>query len=358
MEKIDHTQPEDAYYNLPFSVSDFNGMPYRPLGASGLKVSNVGVGTWKFGYPEKGDGARVPEKTAFDILDRAITLGVTFWDTANRYNQSSGNSERIIGSWFRQHPSLRRQVVLATKIGGCMDGTTPNHCGLSRSNILDAVSASLERLQTDHIDLLYFHSYDPSTPPEESLAAVEDLVGQGCVRYFGVSNFSMDHLRAYTQDRLSMSVRSRIVAVQNRYDVLQGEAAEYAGVLEHARAGGYSFIAWSPLAKGWLTDRYTDRSKAAKGDRLFDEKLLDERAWLAAAPSLQALAGLANAWGITVSQLALAYMLAIPGMGPVIPSSSSVAQLESNAAAAHIRFTEQQLASIAGILRTKGNISI
>ena len=165
---------------LPFSTSDFNGMPYRMIGNSGLRASNVGLGTWKYGYSEKGDGSRVDEKTAFAIFDRAIELGVTFWDTANRYNFGSGNSERIIGKWFKNHPEQRRNVVLATKIYGNVDGITPNHSRLSRQNILDSVYACLNRLQTSHIDLLYFHTLgDLSTPIEESLAAIEDLVEHG-----------------------------------------------------------------------------------------------------------------------------------------------------------------------------------
>ena len=174
----------------------YRQMPYRPLGHSGLKVSNVGLGTWKFGYPHKQDGSRVDPRTAFAIFDRALELGVTFWDTANRYNQGSGNSERVIGQWFAAHPSSRRDVVLATKMAGEMDGTTPNHAGLSRINILESVYASLERLKTDSIDLLYFHNAgDPDTPPEESLEAVEDLVRQDLVRYFALSNYlSLIHI--------------------------------------------------------------------------------------------------------------------------------------------------------------------
>src|SRR5690606_38335530 len=105
-----------ALYNLPFKVNSFNGRPYRRLGNTGLKVSNVGLGTWKIGYPEAGDGSRVDEATAFGIFDLAVELGVTFWDTANRYNNASGNYERIIGNWLKSNPSQRRNIVLATKL--------------------------------------------------------------------------------------------------------------------------------------------------------------------------------------------------------------------------------------------------
>src|SRR5690625_2154018 len=110
---MDYQKPNTGLYNIPFKINSFNGMPYRNLGLSGLSVSNIGLGTWKIGYPETGDGSRINEKDAFLLFDRAIELGVTFWDTANRYNGASGNSERIIGLWFKNNPSQRRNVVLA-----------------------------------------------------------------------------------------------------------------------------------------------------------------------------------------------------------------------------------------------------
>ncbi|MCK5117945.1 MAG: aldo/keto reductase, partial [Candidatus Latescibacteria bacterium] len=133
---------DTRFYGVEFTYSSYKGMPYRRLGNSGLQVSRMGLGTWKMGYPERGDGARVDRGKCLAILDRALELGVTFWDTANRYNESSGNSERVIGEWFAAHPGERRNIVLATKCYGAMDGITPNHCGLSRANILDSVAAS------------------------------------------------------------------------------------------------------------------------------------------------------------------------------------------------------------------------
>ncbi|MGD8446879.1 MAG: aldo/keto reductase, partial [Desulfobacterales bacterium] len=117
-------QKKEISPNDRWAVDEFNGMPYRPLGDSGLRVANVGIGTWKFGCPEKGDGARVDEKTAHRIFDRAIEVGATFWDTANRYNNASGNSERVIGTWMRLNPDQRRNVIVATKIFAPMDGVS------------------------------------------------------------------------------------------------------------------------------------------------------------------------------------------------------------------------------------------
>ena len=347
---MDQLRPHPELYNVPWTTDEFNGMPYRVFGKSGLKVSNIGLGTWKFGYPETGDGARVDEKTAFKIFDRAIELGVTHWDTANRYNEASGNSERVIGKWFKNNPDQRRNVVLATKMFGGMDGITPNHSRLSRSNILDSTYASLERLQLDYVDILYFHSFDPITPIEESLETIEDLVKRDLIRYFAVSNFTVDQLKNYQEIEKKISIRTRALAVQNQFNILNGEGNEYEGVLEHAAQTGVSFVAWSPLAGGLLSDRYLDLSKVKKGDRLFDEGTLEKVINKEVLAKLNKLADLGKQWEITISQLSLAYMLTLPGMGSVIPSSSTVEQLEKNAAAGKVVLTDEQRAKIKEIL--------
>ena len=347
---MDHLKPHPEFYNIPFHTDDFNGMPYRTLGTSGLRVSNVGLGTWKMGFPETGDGARVDEKGSMGILDRAVELGVTFWDTANRYNGASGNSERIIGRWFKRNEDQRRSIVLATKICGGMDGTTPNHGGLSRGNVLDSVHASLARLQVDYIDLLYFHRPDPGVPIEESLSALIDLVACDQVRYFAVSNFTTEDLSAYRQVEQRLGIRSRILAVQNQYDILLGETDSYPGVLDYCNTNGLSMVAWGPLRRGLLTHRYLEPSKAGPGDRLYDEGILEREAAPAVIAKLEKLDALAQEWGITLSQLALVCMLKLPGMGPVIPSASTVEQLESNAAAGTITLTEEQTNRVREVL--------
>ncbi len=347
---MDYLTPRPDLYDVPFMAEEFNGMPYRRVGASGLQASAIGLGTWKFGYPHTGDGARVDERTAFAIFDRAIELGVTFWDTANRYNAGSGNSERLIGRWLRANPEQRRNIVLATKLHGGMDGATPNHSGLSRTNIVDALRASLARLQLDYVDVLYFHRFDPGVPIEESLETIEDLVRQGVVRYFAVSNFTRDQLADYLKVQETLSRRCRPVAVQNQFDPVNREPERFVGALELCAAQGVAYVPYSPLAGGLLTTRYLDPAKAGAGDRLHDEGRLAAAATPEKLAVVRRLVKLAEAWEIEVSQLALAYLLTLPGMGPQIPSSSTVAQLESNAAAGRVTLTSEQLAEIEAAL--------
>jgi aryl-alcohol dehydrogenase-like predicted oxidoreductase len=339
--------------NGQWTADEFNGMPYRPLGNSGLRVANVGIGTWKFGYPEKGDGARVNEKTAHHIFDRAIEIGATFWDTANRYNNASGNSERVIGSWMRQNPMQRRNVILATKVFAPMDGFSPNHSRLSRLNIIESVHACLERLQVDTIDLLYFHLFDATTPVEESLSAVEDLVAEGVIRYFAVSNFTVDQLKLYQSFESRFSNRVRVLAVQNKFDIISLENNEKPGVLDYCAHYNLSFVAWTPLLKGLLTEKYQNVTDVGEGDRLYDEGTLDSARETYDFSRIKQLAELAKGWGITLNQLVIAYMLSMPGMGPVIASVSNVSQLESNAFGGQIAFSKEEIFYIEKILFEK-----
>ena len=343
---MDFLKPDPSLYGLPFSADSFHGMPYRRLGNSGLRVSRMGLGTWKFGFPETGDGARVDAGMGMRIFDRALELGVTFWDTANRYNDSSGNSERLIGQWLKANPDQRRNVVIATKMCGGMDGISPNHSRLSRGNILDSVCASLQRLQLDYVDVLYFHRFDGEAPAEESLCAVEDLVRQGLVRHLAVSNFTVEQLQLYRRLEQAISPRVRVVAVQNRFDILGGEAPSARGVLDLCAECGISFVPYSPLARGLLTGRYLDPARARAGDRLVDEGTLGRDATAPVLAALRELAEVARSLDLELSQLALAYALSLPGMGPQIPSSSTPRQLESNAKAAQVELPDEARAKI------------
>lgn len=351
MEYVTPFTPRVDLYDVPYRTDEFNGMPYRYLGGSGLRAPAIGLGTWKFGYPETGDGARVGPKTAFAIFDWAVELGVTFWDTANRYNNGSGNSERLIGRWFASNPDQRRNVIVATKAHGGVDGSTPNHSGLSRTNLISSVHASLARMQLDYVDVLWFHRFDPDVPIEESLETVEDLVRQGLIRYFAVSNFSAEQLNSYLDLSAQLSRRCRPIAVQNQFDPLNGETEPRRGVLEVCRQRQVSYVPYSPLAGGLLTGRYLDPSKAGPGDRLVDEGRLESVATAEKLSAVRRLDELARSWDLQVNQLALAYLLTLPGMGTQIPSSSTVEQLESNAAAGKISLSDDQRSAIEAALR-------
>jgi len=242
-------------------------------------------------------------------------------------------------------------VVIATKIFGGMDGRTPNHCRLSRGNILDSVYACLARMQLDHIDLLYWHAAEDRTPLEEGLCAVEDLVQRDLVRYFGVGNLSVGRLRLHRALESSMSIRCRVVAVQNGFDIIHGETnPEHRGVLDYCAANGISYIAYSPLARGLLTERYLDLANVGPGDRLYDEGTLERDALPAVMVKVRSLAALAHRWGMQLQQLALAYTLTLPGMGPVIPGTSSLAQLESNAAVGQMLLSDEQQRQVQAVL--------
>jgi len=205
-------------------------------------------------------------------------------------------------------------------------------------------------MRIDYIDILYFHMCDYEAPFEESLAAVEDLVSSDVVRYFAISNFTVDDLKGYQALEEKFSIRCRPVAVQNQYDIVRGESEKCAGMLEYAAQDGISFIGWSPLALGLLTERYLDMDRVGAGDRLYDEGNLKKVATEPVMEKVRQLAELSKEWDMRLSELALAYMLTIPGMGPVIPSCSSIEQLESNARAGHIEFEPEQKSRIKTIL--------
>ncbi len=181
-------------------------------------------------------------------------------------------------------------------------------------------------------------------------AALEDLVEDDLVRDLAVSNFTIEQFKQYGAMEAAFSARSRILAVQNQFDILRGEHPDYPGVLDYAAKAGMSFIAYSPLAEGFLTDRYLDLSKVSKGDRIYDQGMLKELASAENVGKLQKLGELAKAYGMELSQLVLAYTLSLPGMGPLIPAASSIQQLESNAKVGQMQLSEEQLQAIRTIV--------
>ena len=346
---------------------EFRGMPCRRVGNSGLFVSAVGLGMWKWGDPAY-DGSRIGDHEGFEVLDRALELGVFHWDTACSYNLGSGNSERLLGRYFAARPhSVREQVVMATKIHNPVRAEhamqadfTPNQLGASRTYIHFGVDKCLERLQTDYIDLLYLHQNGTDdegnyrVPIEETWGAFDDLVSQGKVRYLAVSNHSAKQMANVVAalDKVSKDVSRRIVAVQNRYNLVQQDAlaVEEGGrasdVLKAAARAGVGVIPYYPLASGLLTGRYRKGKLQEASGRIIDDG--DEAEFLTE-PYLEAVEGLlsvAESKGISLAQLAIAWLLANEQVPSVIAGVTKMGHLEDNVNAAGVELTDDDVARI------------
>ena len=309
-------------------------MEFRNVGRTGLKVSALCLGSMQFGWT-------ADEATAFQVLSAAWEAGINFIDTADVYSRwAQGNpggvAETIIGRWMKQAQIPRDQVIIATKVRGKM-GDAPNDLGLSRLHIMQAVEASLRRLQVDHIDLYQSHSFDPVVPIDETLGAFDDLVRQGKVRYVACSNYPAWRLM---QALWTSDVRgwSSYVCLQPHYNMLhRGEfERELADV---CRTYGLGVIPYSPLAGGFLTGKYhrgqTDAGSARDSSRYFTE-----RNWGILEKIEEAGAELG---GKSVSQVSLAWMLANPVITAPIIGPRSVEQLQDNLGAVDIKMPPEMV---------------
>lgn len=347
----------------------FRGMNYRRLGDSGLWVSEVGLGLWKWGDPTY-DGSRVGEHEGFQILDRAMELGVTHWDTANSYNAGSGNSERLLGRYFqRRGRRVRDRVVLATKVHNSVRDEhelqrdfAPNERGASRTYLIRAVEACLCRLQTDYIDLLYHHQPDVlpdgswETPPEETWDALNQLVEQGKVRYLAVSNRTTAQLDDEVSALAAVAANPsrRIVAVQNRYNLLErprisskkrGNLGDEGGFLDYLEGKGMGLVPYMPLAVGLLTGRYRKGHMDESG-RLAEESWASELLTDRNLDRVERLLAIAKSKGCRLAQLAIAWLLTHKVTASVIAGVTQMAHLEDNAGAVDVTLEEEELATI------------
>lgn len=313
-------------------------MEYRNLGRTGLKVSELCLGTMQFGWT-------TDEPTAHDVLSGALNEGINFFDTADVYsrwapNNPGGVAESIIGRWMNTANIPRDRVVIATKVRGKM-GEGPNDVGLSRRHIMSAVEASLRRLDTDYIDLYQAHSADPETPVDETLRAFDDLVTQGKVRYIGASNYSAWRLMQalWTSDRLNLA---RYDSLQPHYSLVH--RAEFERELHDVcRTYEIGVIPYSPLAGGFLTGKYrkgeeVDSARAGGAKRYFSDKnwaLLDR---------MEAMGK--DTGGHSISQVALAWMLADPVITSPIIGPRSMEQLQDNLGAAGLRLEAEAIGEL------------
>ena len=310
-------------------------MNYRRLGRSGLKVSEICLGAWI------NFGGKIEDEATFAILDTAVENGIDFFDTADVY--AAGKAEEVMGRWMKNKD--RRAITVATKCRWRMwDG--PNGEGAGRKHIVDACHDSLRRLQTDYIDLYQIHGPDRETPAEETLRALDELVKQGKIRYFGWSNYDAEMIGESA--RLSESLGlNRTISLQNNYSMLvRGtEKRENPRCVQE----GVGLIPYSPLAQGLLSEKYLD-GKAPEGSRGEGnegmQKRLDEQL-----PTMKSLAEFGRARDLSLSQLALAWLLHQPAMSAPIIGASRPEQVTENAKAAGVKLSPDDLAAIETILK-------
>ncbi|MBW7456386.1 aldo/keto reductase family protein, partial [Paenibacillus sepulcri] len=270
-------------------------MKYRKLGKSGLKVSEISLGSWMT-Y-----GGYVENEKSIRSIEQAYDLGVNFFDTANVYER--GEAEKVMGEVLQAYP--RESYVLATKVFGQM-GDGPNDRGLSRKHIFEQCHASLKRLQTDYVDLYYCHRFDTETPLEETLRALDDLVTQGKVLYVGVSEWTA----AQMVEALAIADKyllDRIVVNQPIYNMFNRYIEKE--VIPTGIEKGISQVVFSPLAQGVLTGKYRRGQSIPSDSRAASKSWGEERLKESQLIQVEELEKIAGELGIKISQLALAWIL-------------------------------------------------
>jgi len=315
-------------------------MHYNKLGHTGLFVSELCFGTMTFGgQGQFGIVGQVQQAEAEALLAKALEAGVNFIDTADTY--SDGQAERITGQALKNLGVARSEIVVATKVFGAA-GPGHNGQGSSRAHILDAAKASLERMQLDHIDLYQLHGFDPGTPIEESLEALDDLVRQGLVRYVGVSNWAAWQM---TKALGISALRglTKLAAVQAYY-TLAGRELERE-IIPMLESEGLGLLVWSPLAGGLLSGKVTRAQQEIAGTR---------RAAFAFPPVemergydvIEVLSALAERKGHTVARLAIAWLLHQKAVTSVILGAKRVEQLIDTLTATSVTFEAAELAQL------------
>jgi aryl-alcohol dehydrogenase-like predicted oxidoreductase len=312
-------------------------MEYINLGKSGLKVSRIGLGCMSFGREARA--WRLSEADSRPFIQRAIELGITLFDTADMYG--GGESEEVLGRALKDF-ARRDEVVIATKVFYPMRGDA-NGRGLSRKAIFAAIDASLKRLGTDHVDLYQIHRWDDTTPIEETLEALHDVVKAGKVRYLGASSMPAWQFctALHLADRHGWT---RFVSMQPHYNLINRE--EEREMLPLCRAEGIGVLPWSPLARGRLarpwaaasgSDRVTyDRTAA----RLYDATEASDRL------IVDAVGALADRSGLPRAQLAMAWLLSRPGVTAPIIGATRIGHLDDAVAALHVPLDNTVIAAI------------
>ncbi|MFC7529429.1 aldo/keto reductase [Actinoplanes sp. GCM10030250] len=313
-------------------------MSYRRLGDSGLVVSVIGIGCNNFGRKLDADGTR-------EVVDAALDAGITLFDTADIYGTPHGASEELLGAALK---GRRDEVVLATKFGMNMEGLNGRDFGArgSRRYIVRAVEASLRRLETDHIDLYQMHEPDPATPIEETLAALDDLVRAGKVRYLGNSNFSGWQI-ADADWTARTGSQTRFVSAQNQYSLLHRDVETE--VVPACEQFGLGLLPFFPLDSGLLTGKYRRGEKPAAGTRLAQERY---QRWLEGADwdTIEALTAYGQERGHSLLDVAIAGLAARPAVTSVIAGATSAEQVRANAAAGGWDLSAADVAALDALL--------
>jgi aryl-alcohol dehydrogenase-like predicted oxidoreductase len=309
-------------------------MEYRRLGNSGLKVSEVGLGGNNFGW-------WADEQTSVTVINHALDIGVNFIDTADVYDR--GHSEEFVGKAVK---GKRSQVLIATKFANPM-GDGPNERGGSRYYIMKAVEASLKRLQTDYIDLYQMHLTDPTTPIEETLRALDELVKAGKVRYIGCSNFAAWQLCEALWTSKVNNLNS-FVTVQPQYNLLDRRIERE--LVPCCQAYDIGVIPYSPLASGFLTGKYRKGEELPADARLSApnpafQRIFTDANW----DKLAKLEAFATGHGHTMGELAIAWLLAKPYISTVIAGARKTEQVSANVAAREWKLTAEEVAEVDSI---------
>ncbi|MGD0764494.1 MAG: aldo/keto reductase [Roseiarcus sp.] len=316
-------------------------MRYRPLGRAGQFVSEICLGAMTFGGGAgfwRAIGA-VDQKGATALVGRALEAGVNFIDTADVY--SEGQSEVMVGQALRDLKVKREDVVVATKVRG-RTGPGPNAVGLSRGHIMDQIAGSLKRLGLDHVDLYQIHGFDPVTPIEETLRALDDCVSRGLARVIGCSNLAAWQI----MKALGISERrgfARFETVQAYYTIAGRDLERE--ILPLVEDQGLGVMVWSPLAGGLLTGKFArDGAKPSDARRAsFDFPPVDRpRAF----DVVDVMRPIAEAHGASVARVALAWLLQRKGVMSVIVGAKTIAQLDDNLAAAKLALSAEEVAAL------------
>jgi aryl-alcohol dehydrogenase (NADP+) len=311
-------------------------MEYTRLGTTGLQVSRICLGMMSFGDPARGGHPwSLPEEQSRAIIEKALSAGITFFDTANVY--SAGSSEEITGRALRDFAD-RDDVVLATKVHGRMR-PGPHGAGLSRKAILAELDASLQRLGTDFIDLYQIHRWDPDTPLEETLEALDSAVRSGRVRYLGASSmWAWQFSKAL--HRAGEHGWHRFVSMQDHYNLLNRE--EEREMLPLCADEGIGVIPWSPLARGRLTRDWDEATNRSQQDQ-FGSELYGEDPGEGDREVVRRVAEIAATRGVPRAQVALAWLLAKPVVTAPIVGVTRDQHLDDAVAAVDLRLTDEEV---------------